>query len=48
MQIEPINPEVIGQEDYQQTEIPNLFVHPGDGTLVIVGQGVAYLVKPAE
>jgi len=48
MQIEAVNPEVIGQQDYMQTEIENLFIAADGNSLVVVGIESAYLVKLAE
>jgi len=48
MQIEVTNPEIISQSDYQPTEIPNLFIHAGDESLVVVGLETAYRIKPAS
>ena len=44
MTIEPCNPEIISTQDYQQTDIENMFAH-ADGSVVIVGLDEAYLIR---
>jgi hypothetical protein len=39
-------PDVIATENYSPTDLPNVFVNPDDGSVVVIGEDGAVKVQP--